>query len=147
MYEAQPGARPLLVELDFQVQTYDIDFAHHVNNCVYIRWLEDLRIEMLRRYYPLERVVADGTAGIVHSTHIVYKRSIQFLDKPRGIMWCSKVGKATMTLEAEIRVGGALCAHATQRVINLRRGGAKPVRWPDDLAETWRRMNGEAAGD
>lgn len=141
MFTARPHARPLLTELALPVQTYDIDFAGHVNNCVYVRWLEDLRMEMLRKYYPLERVVADGTAGILHATNIVYKRSILFLDKPAGIMWCTKLGKATMTLEAEIRVDGQVCAHAVQRVINLRRGSTKPERWPADLAEAWRHTN------
>ena len=46
--EAQPGKRPLLVTLPHNVQTYDIDFANHVNNQVYVRWLEDLRMELLR---------------------------------------------------------------------------------------------------
>ena len=42
MLEAKLDTRPLLVTLPIRVQTYDIDFASHVNNQVYIRWLEDL---------------------------------------------------------------------------------------------------------
>jgi len=47
MFTAAEGRKPLLVSLDIRVQTYDIDFAGHVNNQVYVRWLEDLRMEML----------------------------------------------------------------------------------------------------
>jgi acyl-CoA thioesterase FadM len=35
--------KPLSVELSLNVNTYDIDVAGHVNNIVYIRWLEDMR--------------------------------------------------------------------------------------------------------
>lgn len=31
------ATRPLLIEIDFPVHTYDIDFANHVSNIVYIR--------------------------------------------------------------------------------------------------------------
>lgn len=137
MENAPPGTRPLLVTLQIPVQTYDIDFAGHVNNVVYVRWLEDLRLEMLRRYYPPDRVVADGVAGIVHSTNIVYKRSVEFLDHVTGYMWCPKLGRATMNLEAEICVDGAVCAHAVQRIINLRIGSTRPQRFHPDLVAAW----------
>ena len=45
MLRAIAGARPLLTEMGITVQPYDIDFAAHVNNVVYVRWIEDLRIE------------------------------------------------------------------------------------------------------
>ncbi|MBK7868256.1 MAG: hypothetical protein IPJ75_15420 [Ignavibacteriales bacterium] len=31
------------LELDFEVKTFDIDAGGHLNNIVYIRWLEELR--------------------------------------------------------------------------------------------------------
>jgi acyl-CoA thioester hydrolase len=146
MENAPPGTRPLLVTLHIPVQTYDIDFAGHVNNVVYVRWLEDLRLEMLRQYYPPERVVAEGVAGIVHSTNIVYKRSVEFLDKVSGIMWCPRMGRATMTLEAEICVKGVVYAHAIQRIINLRVGSTKPVRIHPDLVAAWHAGTQQAKG-
>jgi len=60
MRDARSGKRPLLVPLPLKAQTYDIDFAFHVNNQVYVRWLEDLRMEVLRGYYL---VMATGKAS------------------------------------------------------------------------------------
>lgn len=134
MTHAATGARPLLTTLPLRVQTYDIDLARHVNNQVYIRWLEDLRMEMLRRYYPIERLLADDIVPIIHSTHITYHRSITLTDEPLGLMWCSRMGRATFTLEAEIRVGDTACATATQRAILLKIGTTKPARIPPELA-------------
>ncbi len=52
--------RPLEVELVLPVKTYDIDFAGIVSNIVYIRWLEDLRLEILDAYLPLQKMLEDG---------------------------------------------------------------------------------------
>lgn len=144
MLIAPAGTRPVLVTLPLKVQTYDIDFARHVNNGVYVRWLEDLRMELLRVYYPLEKLMAQGTAPILHATHITYKRSIGLFDQPVGRMWCTELGRATLRLEAEICVGDTLCAHATQRGILLQIGTTKPVRIPDELVSTFKQHAGLA---
>jgi acyl-CoA thioester hydrolase len=58
MPDTIPG--PLFTELTFTVKTYDIDFAGHVSNIVYIRWLEDLRFALLDEYFPLEPSMKEG---------------------------------------------------------------------------------------
>jgi len=42
----------LLIEKEIKVATYDIDFAGIVSNISYIRWLEDLRLAWLEKYFP-----------------------------------------------------------------------------------------------
>jgi len=138
MLKAPEGARPVLVSLPIKVQTYDIDFAGYVNNAVYVRWLEDLRMELLRRHYPLEKLMAAGTAPILHATNIVYRRSIGLFDEPVGHMWCTEMGRATLRLEAEFVVGDQVCATATQRGILLKLGSTAPVRLPAELVERFR---------
>ncbi len=133
MLHSPPGARPLLVSLPLKVQTYDIDFAHHVNNAVYIRWLEDLRMEVLREYCPLPGLMADGVVPILASTSIVYKKSITLFDEPLGEMWCTQMGRATLTLHAEISLKGEVCAASTQRGIMLHIGTTRPARIPESL--------------
>ena len=100
MLKTSEGARPFHVTMPFRVATYDIDFAGHVNNGVYIRWLEDLRMELLRQYYPFEKLVATETFFVLHSTHITYKRSLGLFDAPTGQMWCTELGRATLRLDA-----------------------------------------------
>jgi len=135
--EALPGKRPLLVTLSIHVQTYDIDFASHVNNQVYVRWLEDLRMELLRQYYPIKRFMDQGIAPILASTHITYKKAIGLYDEPTGTMWCTKLGRATMNLEATIEVGERQCAHATHRVMLLNLATNRPARTPQELLDAF----------
>lgn len=142
MHEAKPGTRPLLVTLPIRVQTYDIDFAGHVNNQVYVRWLEDLRMEMLRVHYPLERLLAEKTAPILASTEIHYKRPLLLGDTPTGAIWVHHIGRATITVHAEITLGDAVCAHATQRLVLLRLPDHKPVRLPAEFLEKFLREAG-----
>ncbi len=41
-------------EITFKIKPYDIDAAGHVNNAVYINWLEDLRVKLFSKIIPLE---------------------------------------------------------------------------------------------
>ena len=138
MLKAPEGARPVLVSLPIKVQTYDIDFAGHVNNGVYVRWLEDLRMELLRQYYPMERLVEAGSFPVLHSTFITYKRSIGLFDRVLAHMWCAELGRATLKLEAEFVVNGTVCAHAVQRGILLKLGSTSPVRLPQELIDAFK---------
>jgi acyl-CoA thioester hydrolase len=100
------------VELPFKVQTYDIDFAGIVSNQVYIRWLEDLRLELLDRFAPLDRQLAEGFVPVLLSTEIAYKRALRLFDRPRGRMWMVEVGRVRWTLEAAITNEGNVAASA-----------------------------------
>jgi acyl-CoA thioester hydrolase len=134
MIAAREGSRPLRVMLPINVQTYDIDFAGHVNNQVYVRWLEDLRMELLRRYYPIERLMAEGLAPILASTHIEYKRPLVLGDTPEGEIWVTALGRATCHLHAEIRLGSAICAHAQQRIVMMGLRNNRPARFPAEFS-------------
>ena len=79
--------QPFEVELHFPVRTYDIDFAGIVSNIVYVRWLEDLRLEMLAHHFPLEEQLQRGIAPLVLQTKIDYKQAINLSDRPIGRMW------------------------------------------------------------
>ena len=100
------------VELQFKVQTYDIDFAGIVSNQVYIRWLEDLRLELLETYAPLDRQLAAGLVPVLLSTEISYKRALRLFDRPRGRIWMVEVGRVRWTLDAVISQHGAVAASA-----------------------------------
>lgn len=107
------ATRPLLIEVDFPVRTYDIDFANHVSNIVYIRWLEDLRLEMMNKFFPLSELISRGQAPVLRSTTIDYKQPITILDKVCGCMWMSEMENVRMILEAEFYKGEVLAATAT----------------------------------
>ena len=41
------GNQSQFIEMPLMINTFDIDAARHVNNVVYIRWLEELRTKLI----------------------------------------------------------------------------------------------------
>jgi acyl-CoA thioester hydrolase len=134
--------RPLHVELPFQPKTYDIDFAGHVSNIVYIRWLEDLRMLVLDTYLPLTVLMERGIAPVVMRTTIDYKRPVKLFDSVRGSMWASEVGNVKGILSAEFTVNGSVVAAAEQVGLFVKMNTGRPVAFPEEFRrqfETFRK--------
>jgi len=144
MLHAPADTKPVLVRLDLKVQTYDIDFARHVNNQVYVRWLEDLRMELLRAHYPLEQCINEDIAPVLAATHITYQRAITILDRPWAHMWVTSMSQASFLLEAEFFVDDRRCAHATQRGAFLNLATGRPIRVPAKLSALFKQEAGLA---
>jgi acyl-CoA thioester hydrolase len=132
------GPMPLEVVLHFPVRTYDIDFAGVVSNIVYIRWLEDLRLAILEKYYPLERFLETGVAPTLVETHIRYIRQVTIHDKPVGRMWISMMRKLKFGFHGEISVDGETVVIADQVGCLLKMSDQKPVVMPDELVNSYR---------
>lgn len=129
--------KPLEVELQLPVKTYDIDFAGIVSNIVYVRWLEDLRLEMLSNFFPLQEQLEHGFAPIVLQTTIDYKQSIQMTDRPIGKMWMESLAPLRWMVGAEISLAGKVSAIARQTGIFVNLQTKKPIRIPDRLQQQY----------
>jgi acyl-CoA thioesterase FadM len=70
---------PLFIESELKVNTYDIDVANHVNNIVYLRWLEDLRNLLFAHICPLETLLKLNYYPGVISTEMKYKNKLFYL--------------------------------------------------------------------
>ena len=130
--------RPLLVRLSLTVRTYDIDFAHIVHNRVYIRWLEDLRQELIAAHYSMKTALADGRSPILTRTEIDYKWPTRFGDEVLGQMWLADLQRTKWLVMAEIRANGRLAATARQTGYFADLATLRPVRIPDQLRRTCR---------
>lgn len=133
--------RPFLVQLPIQVKTYDIDFANIVHNAVYIRWLEDLRTEVLAAHYSIEQMLADGLSPILTKTEIEYRHPVRFGDAVLGRMWVAHLGRTRWTVQGEICVGDVVAAASRQTGYFAELGNGRPVRVPASLQSTWAAAN------
>jgi len=125
------------VDLAFPIKTYDIDFAGHVSNITYIRWLEDLRLEILRRSLPLGTLMARSQTPILLRTEIDYLAQARLPQTVTGQMWVSASSRARATLTAEFTIAetGELSARAHQVIclVDTRRG--RPIALPEELQQ------------
>ncbi|MEW5959097.1 MAG: thioesterase family protein [Chloroflexota bacterium] len=133
MNDIPASPQPFMVELELPVRTYDIDFAGLVSNIVYIRWLEDLRLQILAEYLPLEQQLAQGYGPVLVSTQIEYRHPIRLFDRPVGRMWLDKLGRTSWTAKAEILLDGRAAAVATQVGVFVDYTTLKPVAVPAEL--------------
>lgn len=135
--DATTYKQPFEVEIRLPVRTYDIDFAGVVNNIVYIRWLEDLRLEMLARHFPLDEQLKNGIAPVIVQTKIDYKQSIKISDAPSGRMWMKAMESLRWTVNAEIVVNGKVAALGEQVGIFVDLQNNKPIRMPERLKQKY----------
>ncbi|MCB8985799.1 MAG: acyl-CoA thioesterase [Ardenticatenaceae bacterium] len=133
--------RPFLVQLPIQVKTYDIDFANIVHNAVYIRWLEDLRTEVLAAHYSIEDMLADGLTPILTRTEIEYRHPVRFGDAVLGRMWVADLERTRWTVQGEICVGDVVAAASRQTGYFAQLGNGRPVRVPAQLRTIWDEEN------
>jgi acyl-CoA thioester hydrolase len=122
--------KSLYLEHDIRVVTYDIDFAGHVSNTVYLYWLEDMRLKMFDLYCPLQGLLEIGLTPVLVSTEIRYIRPIRLFDKPKGKMWVSELGLSTLTIEAEIYLADTLTTTARHVGVFVNMNSMKPARLP-----------------
>jgi len=121
------------IEINLPVRTYDIDFAGIVNNIVYIRWLEDLRLEMLSLHFPLGEQLKNGIMPVIVQTKIDYKQPIKISDMPIGKMWMQSLESLRWRVNAVISVNGKTAALGEQVGVFVNLQSKKTVRMPAEL--------------
>lgn len=109
--------------IDLDVYTYQIDFAHHVSNIVYIQWMEIGRLKLLEKLgMSVDKIEADGITPILVNTNISYKQPIYLGDRVQLEIWIGDLTFATASLEFRFfKNGDTLAATGTQKglFINL----------------------------
>jgi len=120
-------------EQPLPIRTYDIDFAGIVSNIVFIRWLEDLRLGLMDRAYPLLRALAEDIAPILLSTQIDYRRPVTIADPLIGRIRVAGLTRVRWQLAAEFIVGGAMHAEARQEGLFMRLSTRKPIAIPEPI--------------
>lgn len=125
----------LSIETAIPVRTYDIDFAGHVSNIVYVRWLEDLRYLLFERHFSLQSLMDNGCTMVLKSTSVDYRHSIRLFDDVRAKMWVDAVSKVSITIKAEFYVGDVLTTTASHVGVFVDLEKLRPRRVPLEIVE------------
>ena len=133
----------LRVELAVRVKWYDVDAAGIVHNAVYIRWLEDLRQQILDDHLPIVDQLAAGFAPVLAHTEIDYRRPITLADAVRSVMWIPELGETRWTARAEFLIDdGPPAAVAMQWGVFFDLKTRRPLPLPAALRAAWERAAG-----
>ncbi|MBX2974488.1 MAG: acyl-CoA thioesterase [Ignavibacteriaceae bacterium] len=114
----------LILSKEIEIKTYDIDAAGHVNNVVYIKWLEDLRGLLYRNIFDFPKIVESGYYPVVTHTSIKYIRQIKLFDNLEGVVELISERHGMLFLSFELKNESSLFAKAEQKCVmmNLRLG-------------------------
>ncbi len=121
----------MTVDTPIIVRGYDVDFMGVVNNTVYVKWLEDMRMALLDKYFPLTQMLKDGNAPILAETSIQYKHPVTFNDHPVGHCRIHLIGRSRWQAEFEIEENGRVFATAQQTGYYFNIERHRPVPFPD----------------
>ena len=128
------GPSQRTVELDLEIYTFDIDFAGHVSNITYLRWLEIGRARLLADAgLPIEELMRLDLAPVLTSTEITYRVALKLGDPVRLVLALAELRAASATLDFEVRSGSRLAATARQRGLFISVASGKPRRITPDM--------------
>ena len=127
----------MYAEMPITVHSYDVDFMNIVNNTVYVKWLEDLRMAILDKYLPLTDMLKEGNSPILMETTIQYKRPVSFDSHPVGKCWIWMVSKGRWVAEHVIEEDGKVYATARQTGYYYNIERKRPVSFPEAILEKY----------
>lgn len=113
------------------IYTYQIDFVGHVNNIIYVQWLENARIKLLQAMGLSITQIADedGLLPIITETTIKYKRPYFLHNTVHIEIWVSKMFNVSAIFEIRFyNENEELCSTAQQKVLFIDKTTFKPSR-------------------
>ena len=120
---------------DIQVRFRDIDAYGHVNNAVYVTYLEQARVEYLRSVLG----VAIGDLDIVlASLSVDYREPLTDAESVEVAIDVPELGHSSVPMEYEIRTddGVVAVAESVQVTYDFETDSSKPIpeRWREEIA-------------
>lgn len=113
------------------IYTYHIDFVGHVNNIIYIQWLENARVKLLQEMglSITELADVDAILPIITETVIRYKKPF-FLDNTVHVeAWVSEIMNVSAIFEFRfLNEKGEVCSTGKQKVLFIDKATQRPSR-------------------
>lgn len=113
------------------IYTYQIDFVGHVNNIVYVQWLENARIKLIEAMGLTITQIAleDGMLPIITETNIKYKKPFFLSDKVQIEVWVSEMFNVSANFKFRfLNEKGEVCSSAQQKVLFIDKATMRPSR-------------------
>lgn len=113
------------------IYTYHIDFVGHVNNIIYVQWLENARVKLIEAMGLNIQLLADEDQilPIITETNIQYKKPFFLNDTVTVEVWVSEMFNVSANFSFRFLNGkGEVCSTAQQKVLFIDSSTQKPSR-------------------
>ena len=129
-----------------RIYTYQIDFAGHVNNAVYILWMENGRLRLFDAMgMPVSEIAEKaGIIPVLTETWIAYKKPLFLQNEVTIEIWISELSNASAIMEFRFyNDTGELCASGRQTGVFIDRITMRPIRLTGSNREAFERFMGD----
>lgn len=107
----------------------DMDAFGHVNNAVFLRYLEEARIDFMFRLAPGDGSPSFSGGSVVARHEIDYVRPLVHRHSPVTIeSWVTKIGAASLTISYEVKDPEQVYVRATTIVVPFNLEAQRPRR-------------------
>ncbi|MBZ4019518.1 acyl-CoA thioesterase [Streptomyces purpurogeneiscleroticus] len=112
---------------------FDMDVYGIVNNVVYLRYLEEARVDFIFRMGPTEGDAFFKDGSVVVSHEIAYKNQLTHRHEPVDIeMWVSRLESATVAVDYQVKDGDTVYATASTVMAPFDYERGRPRRLTDE---------------
>ncbi len=113
------------------IYTYHIDFVGHVNNIIYVQWLENARVKLIEAMglSIADLSVEDEILPIITETIIQYKKPFFLNNKVHVEVWVSELFNVSANFKFRfLNENGEVCSTAQQKVLFIDKATQRPSR-------------------
>jgi acyl-CoA thioester hydrolase len=124
----------------YPVRQYELDVLGHVNNAVYLNWIEQVAIDHVESLgYGRDWSLAHGGTWVVREHRVTYLRPVEYGDAVLVTTLPEALGGVRGTRRTEIHreSDGALTTEAMTEWIWVRASDGRPARVPAELLEVF----------
>lgn len=101
---------------DLEIYTYQIDFIGHVNNSVYVQWMEIGRHKLLEAInLPTQEIAKQGFVPVLVRTEITYKLPLHLGETVHVELWLSELKHASGVMQFRFYNGGGVLVATGQQ--------------------------------
>lgn len=120
----------LTICFEQEVYSFHIDFIGHVNNIVYIQWMEIGRTKLLEAIgMPTHEIARQGFVPVLVQTNVTYKSPLYLGDRVQVELWLSELRNASAIMQFRFYTAqGTLAAEGWQRGLFVDRETMRPRR-------------------
>lgn len=114
-----------------RIYTYQIDFVGHVNNIIYVQWLENARVKLIEAMGLTISQIAeqDEILPIITETIIQYKKPFFLSNEVHVEVWVSEMFNVSSNFKFRfLNEKGDVCSTAQQKVLFIDKASQRPSR-------------------
>lgn len=126
-----------------KIYTYHIDFVGHVNNIIYIQWMENGRMKLLEAIgLPVTEIAhGEGIVPVLTETSITYKKPFFLHNSVKIELWVSVLNNASAIMEFRFyNEKEELCATGWQKGLFIDRKTMRPSRITEKHREAFEKF-------